>query len=94
MKIDRCFIHGIDRSPDMRAVCRTIIAMARHLKMRTVAEGVEDPGEVEALKEIGCDAAQGFFFQRPVADEFFADFLHGWPDKAHAFGFSHAERLA
>ena len=41
MKIDRCFIHGIDRSPDMQARCRTIVAMARQLKLRTVAEGVE-----------------------------------------------------
>ena len=66
MKIDRCFIQGIDRSRDARALCETIVAMARQLKLRTVAEGVELQGEFDVLKEIGCDAAQGYLFQRPV----------------------------
>ncbi len=66
MKIDRCFIQGIDRSRDARALCETIVAMARQLKLRTVAEGVELEGEFDVLKEIGCDAAQGYLFQRPV----------------------------
>lgn len=81
MKIDRCFIHGIDRSRDMRALCETIVAMARQLKLRTVAEGVEQPGELEVLKEIGCDAAQGYLFQRPVPAAELATFLLRWPKR-------------
>lgn len=81
MKIDRCFIHGIDRSRDMRALCETIVAMARQLKLRTVAEGVEQPGELQVLKEIGCDAAQGYLFQRPVPAAELAAFLLRWPNR-------------
>jgi len=82
MKIDRCFIQGIDRSRDARALCETIVAMARQLKLRTVAEGVELAGELEVLKEIGCDAAQGYLFQRPVGAEELAEFLLRWPRPA------------
>jgi EAL domain-containing protein (putative c-di-GMP-specific phosphodiesterase class I)/GGDEF domain-containing protein len=87
MKIDRCFIQGIDRSRDARALCATIVAMARQLKLRTVAEGVELPGEFEVLKEIGCDAAQGYLFQRPVPAAELAAFLLRWPKPAESRGF-------
>ena len=87
MKIDRCFIHGIDRSQDMRALCQTIVAMARQLKMRTVAEGIEEPGELEVMREIGCDAGQGFLFQRPMPAEAFPAFLREWPERMRSFGF-------
>jgi EAL domain-containing protein (putative c-di-GMP-specific phosphodiesterase class I)/GGDEF domain-containing protein len=88
MKIDRCFIHGIDRSREMRALCETIVAMARQLKLRTVAEGVEQPGELEVLREIGCDAAQGYLFQRPVPAAEFAAFLRRWKNPAEHHGFA------
>jgi len=88
MKIDQCFIHGIDHSRDMRMLCQTIIAMARQLKMRTVAEGVEGLGELEALREIGCDAAQGFLLQRPVPPEEMTTFLREWPERFRHLGFS------
>lgn len=78
MKIDRCFIQGIDRSRETRALCETIVAMARQLKLRTVAEGVELQGEFEVLKEIGCDAAQGYLFQRPVPAAELTGFLLRW----------------
>jgi diguanylate cyclase len=87
MKIDQCFIRGIHRSPDMRALCQTIIAMARQLKMRTVAEGIEEPGELEVLRQIGCEAGQGYLFQRPIPADEFTSFLHAWPERKRLFGF-------
>ena len=66
MKIDQCFIRGIDRSHEMRALCQTIVAMARQLGLRTVAEGIERRGELGALHEIGCEAGQGYLLQHPV----------------------------
>ncbi len=87
MKIDRCFIHGIDRSPDMRALCETIVAMAKQLKLRTVAEGVEELGELEVLKEIGCDAVQGFLLQHPVPAEELTPLLMRWPSRLEKLGF-------
>jgi EAL domain-containing protein (putative c-di-GMP-specific phosphodiesterase class I) len=87
MKIDQCFIRGIDRSPGMRSLCQTILAMARQLRLRTVAEGIEEPGELETMREIGSDAGQGYLFQRPVPADEFAEFLREWPERKHGFGF-------
>lgn len=88
MKIDRCFIHGIDHSRDMRSLCQTIVAMARQLKLRTVAEGVEELGELEALRQIGCDAAQGFLFQRPIPFDEMTKFLREWPHRYRTMGYA------
>jgi diguanylate cyclase (GGDEF)-like protein len=87
MKIDQCFIRGIDHSPGMRSLCETIVAMARQLNLRTVAEGIEEQGELEVMREIGCDAGQGYLFQRPVPAEEFAAFLEEWPQRKREFGF-------
>lgn len=88
MKIDRCFIRGIHRSPDLRALCNTIVAMGRHMKMRTVAEGIEEPEELEVLQQIGCEAGQGYLLQRPVDAEEFTVFLKRWPERCAGFGFA------
>jgi sensor c-di-GMP phosphodiesterase-like protein len=45
-----------------------IIGLGRALNLRIVAEGVETGGQLEALREMGCDVAQGFLFMRPVPD--------------------------
>lgn len=87
MKIDQCFIRGIDRSPDMRALCETIIAMGRQLKLRMVAEGIEELGELTVLRRIGCEAGQGYLFQRPVSADRFTAFMREWPTRKREFGF-------
>ncbi len=85
MKIDRCFVHGIDRSAKMQALCRTMVAMARQLNLHTVAEGVEEPAELGVLQECGCDAGQGHLFQRPVQAADMAAFLRQWPERMDCF---------
>ncbi len=87
MKIDRCFIRGIHHSADMRTLCSTIIAMARHMKLRTVAEGIEESEELEVMQQIGCDAGQGFLFQRPSAVDEFTAFLSEWPQRRLQYDF-------
>ena len=87
MKIDRCFVSGIHRSENLRALCQTIVAMANNLKLDTVAEGIEDPDELEILRHMGCKAGQGVLFQQPVAAEEFTSFLREWPTRLRAFGF-------
>jgi EAL domain-containing protein (putative c-di-GMP-specific phosphodiesterase class I)/GGDEF domain-containing protein len=87
MKIDKCFVRGIDRSPDMRALCNTVLAMARQLKMRTVAEGIEQNGELDVMQQLGCDAGQGFLFQKALPAEEFTAFLETWPDFRGSYGF-------
>jgi Amt family ammonium transporter len=90
MKIDQCFIRGIDHSQDMLALCETIVAMGRQLKLRMVAEGIEELGELEAMRRIGCEAGQGYLFQRPVPAEEFTAFLREWPERMRDFGFEDA----
>jgi diguanylate cyclase len=92
MKIDQCFIRGIDHSPGMRSLCETIVAMARQLNLRTVAEGIEEQGELEVMREIGCDAGQGYLFQRPIPAAEFTQFIRDWPERKHGFGFRDARR--
>lgn len=94
MKIDRCFIRGIHRSPELRALCTTIVAMGKHLKMRTVAEGIEEPEELAVLQQIGCDAGQGFLFQRPLRSNDFRQFQREWPTRSKEVGFTPAESLS
>ncbi len=91
MKIDRCFIRGIHRSVDMRTLCGTIIAMARHMRLRTVAEGIEELEELDVMQQIGCDAGQGYLFQRPMSVGDFTAFLREWPARRAALGFATPE---
>jgi diguanylate cyclase len=87
MKIDRCFVRGIHRSADLRALCNTIVAMGRQLKMRTVAEGIEEQEEIEILRQIGCDAGQGYLLHPPTSADNFASFVQQWPQRISGFGF-------
>jgi EAL domain-containing protein (putative c-di-GMP-specific phosphodiesterase class I)/GGDEF domain-containing protein len=88
MKIDQCFIQGIDRSQEMQSLCHTIVAMARQLKLQTVAEGIETQGELRVMREIGCEAGQGYLFQRPLPAEEFHQFLTEWPTRKRSCGFA------
>ncbi|WP_165927522.1 sensor domain-containing phosphodiesterase [Halomonas marinisediminis] len=73
LKIDMTFVHDMLDSSHDRAIVSTIIAMARALGMKTVAEGVERREHVELLCELGCDQAQGFYYGRPTDADDFAD---------------------
>jgi len=64
LKIDRSFVH--DLPGEGEAIVTAIIAMARSLKLKVVAEGVETLRQAEFLRKAGCDNAQGFFFARPM----------------------------
>ena len=90
MKIDKCFVRGIDRSSQAQSLCRTIMAMARQLKLGTVAEGIETAGELRILKMFGCQAGQGYLFQRPVPSEQFVEFVLDWPERKKGSGFADA----
>jgi EAL domain-containing protein (putative c-di-GMP-specific phosphodiesterase class I)/GGDEF domain-containing protein len=93
MKIDQCFIRGINHSQDMLALCETIVAMGRQLKLRMVAEGIEEIGELEVMRHIGCEAGQGYLFQRPVPAEEFTAFMRDWPERMRQFGFEDTNTL-
>lgn len=66
LKIDRSFIAHIDTDAADEAIVSAILAMARSLDLKVVAEGVESPDQLEALQRHGCQMAQGFHFSRPM----------------------------
>jgi EAL domain-containing protein (putative c-di-GMP-specific phosphodiesterase class I) len=65
LKIDRSFITDILRSNEDTAIVRAIITLGHILGMQVVAEGVEQPEQIELLRELGCDELQGFPLGRP-----------------------------
>jgi diguanylate cyclase (GGDEF)-like protein len=66
LKVDRSFINRLDGEDGDPVIVQTIVALAHNLGMQVIAEGVETEGQVERLKEMGCQYAQGYFFSRPV----------------------------
>jgi diguanylate cyclase (GGDEF)-like protein/PAS domain S-box-containing protein len=66
LKIDRSFVRDIPEDRSDRAIAATIIAMARTLGIRVLAEGVETPEQLAFLCSHGCHAWQGYLFSRPV----------------------------
>ncbi len=72
VKIDRAFIAAMETNPRTREIVPLIAAIARNLGFRTVAEGVETESQLELVIASGCQAAQGYYFSRPLpASEFY-----------------------
>lgn len=66
LKIDRMFINDLPADHDDAEIVAAIIAMAHNLNLQVIAEGVETPGQLEFLKELGCDEFQGYLVSPPV----------------------------
>lgn len=66
LKIDRSFVLGLTDGSDGGAITEAIISMARSLKMRTIAEGVETEEQFGCLARLGCDQIQGYLLARPM----------------------------
>nr|WP_246324006.1 EAL domain-containing protein [Petropleomorpha daqingensis] len=66
LKLDRSFLSRVDRDPQDRALCESVVGIGRALGVDVVAEGVETPGQLGALCGFGCGFAQGFLLSRPL----------------------------
>lgn len=66
LKIDRSFVHDLGNSPQSAAIVSAILALAKALGLRVIAEGVERLEQAVVLGEMGCHICQGFFFSRPL----------------------------
>lgn len=69
IKIDRAFVLGIDSDPEQRAMVGGILSLAREMGLATLAEGVETPEEMAALRSMGCDYLQGYAIAKPMAPD-------------------------
>ena len=75
IKIDRSFVQGMATDEGDHAIVRAIVDLARHFRMKVVAEGVESEMTLSLLSDIGCDIAQGFYFSRPLSADRFATWI-------------------
>jgi len=69
LKIDRSFVERLSHASDNAELARTIVRLGQSLQLVTVAEGVEDSAQFLALRRMGCDVGQGFYFGRPMESE-------------------------
>jgi len=69
LKIDRSFVRDLGMTPQSSAVVTAIIALARSLGLRVIAEGVENLRQMEVLHRLGCGIMQGYLFSRPQPPE-------------------------
>jgi diguanylate cyclase (GGDEF)-like protein len=86
LKIDKSFVVDMMTNKDDAAIVRSTIDLGHNMGLRVVAEGVEDAATCEALKRMGCDFAQGYYFSRSLAPEDFEVWLEQspWGAMAHA----------
>ncbi len=66
LKVDRSFIARMSGHDENTEIVRTILMLAQNLKMDVVAEGVETEAQLSALRQLGCEYAQGYLFSRPL----------------------------
>jgi EAL domain-containing protein (putative c-di-GMP-specific phosphodiesterase class I) len=76
LKIDRSFVNGMTGTGQARTIVHSIVGIARSFDVHLVAEGVETLEQAAALRDLGCERAQGYLFGRPVP-------LDDWTDPAH-----------
>jgi diguanylate cyclase (GGDEF)-like protein len=91
LKIDQSFVRQIGVADDETTIVKAVIGMARGLKLRVIAEGVETPEQLAFLRAHHCDEAQGFYFSRPIPPQQFASLLEfGMSEPAAVIHRSHA----
>jgi diguanylate cyclase (GGDEF)-like protein len=79
IKVDRSFVDGLGAEEQDTAIVAAIVDIANSLGLGAIAEGVETAGQLESLRELGCDGAQGYFFARPMSAAEFEELLAAGP---------------
>jgi len=85
LKIDQSFVPEIETDPSVAAIAEAITSLAHVLGLTVVAEGVETAGQRDEILAVGCDAAQGYFYARPMPAPAFAAILAAGGADAGAF---------
>ena len=84
LKIDRVFIRDVAVNPDDAAITAAIISMAKSLRLKVIAEGVETEAQMTFLRAHQCDEIQGYYFSKPLTVDNVADKLRGDNAEPHA----------
>jgi PAS domain S-box-containing protein len=90
LKIDRVFVSRMDSDAETLEIVRVIVMLAHHLGMKVVAEGVETRAQLDLLKQLGCERAQGYLFSKPVDHHAIVKLLEINRNTASRFATAHA----
>lgn len=82
LKIDQTFVRDLAEEGNAHAVIRAITTLADALGIETLAEGVEEPGQLAVLRQEGCRQIQGFLLSRPIIDSDVAAFINTYASRA------------
>lgn len=79
LKIDRSFVIRVGEQGEDSEVLQTVISLAKNLKMRVIAEGIETPSQLAVLQNLGCDYGQGYYLAKPKPVEETEELLYKRP---------------
>ena len=77
LKVDRSFVDGLGEDPEDAVLVSGIVNLAQAIGLKVVGEGVETEGQLEFLRDLGCDLAQGYHFSKPLPVQKASAFLFG-----------------
>lgn len=78
LKIDRSFVQDMTKNEASMTLVKSIVDLAKNMKMSVIAEGVEEKDEASALKDLGCDLAQGYYLARPIPEKDVTELVREW----------------
>ncbi len=91
LKIDRAFVTGLPADTTSAAIVDSTVLMAHRMGLRVIAEGVEDLDQLDFLRQVGCDYAQGYLLSPPLTPEALYTLLDNWDERRAAFNVTDVE---
>jgi EAL domain-containing protein (putative c-di-GMP-specific phosphodiesterase class I) len=82
LKLDRAFVDGAARSPELRSIAGSSIRLAHSLNLHTCAEGVETEADLDVMRALGCELVQGYLLARPMPKAQLPDWVARRPEAA------------
>lgn len=78
LKIDQSFIEELPHDADCGVIAQTVVGLAKNMRMKSLAEGIETVGQLLFLRKIKCEIGQGYFFGKPLCKEDAREFILQW----------------
>ena len=94
LKMDRSFVRNIDADEQGAVLASMIISMAKHLRLKVVAEGVEEVNQLAFLSTRKCDLIQGYLFSKPLTSEELVNRFHDIQQNAHTIVGQYVEEVS